>query len=326
MKNYIPIKNEYKTIDFWRGNTMKYFETLDLKQELNSETPILLVQKSAVETIDWILQEIWIKDENVILKDYLLRTGFLKINSKDYWQLVIYGTKWADSTMIASQYLWDYFLWWWDIWEKVWCRGINFQKIAEIASNVMWKYKTELMVLIWANSVNRLIEKWQINRWWLSSFEIDMLATKFKATLTKRAIEELKKINEEFKKTMKIPTIDVVDSNSEMVVQMFENFFSDIIAASIEIVQSWNSLIATNNTVIKDWKLYMPSKRDIITWEFEWEIITEIDLESQIWILSNNIQSEIDMNLYKILNNLWWNKPTEFINVIQESMNRINNY
>jgi hypothetical protein len=59
-------------------------------------------------------------------------------------------------------------------------------------------------------------------------------------------------------------------------------------------------LVATETYPVRDWKVYEPSKRDIITNEFEWDIITEIDPETQLWYIANNIQRDVDVGLYKI--------------------------
>jgi len=62
-----------------------------------------------------------------------------------------------------------------------------------------------------------------------------------------------------------------------------------------------------------------PSVRNKETWEFEWNIIWEIDPKSQAWIIANWIQSEVDLALYKIISDKN-NKKEEFIKAIQNSM------
>lgn len=262
--------------------------------------------------MDWVLESLWIKnDESISIKKALGRSWFTKIFSKDLGQIWLLATKWADSTKTFIK-ISDYYLWWTDIWDKIQARWVQLKELSKISWDILWKYKTELLLLIWLRTLNRIIDNW----WNISNSELDQIATKFTPTLTKKVIEQLPE-------WMKKPVIDTVDSNSELVIQVLEYLSKDTLVWWVEIVQSGNSLVATNNAIIHDNKIILPSKRNIQTWEFEWKIITEVDPESQIWIIWKKIQSSIDIKLYENTENNN-NKPKEFIKVIEEEMWKIN--
>lgn len=306
MKKNINIPNIYKDIELWEGNILREYISLDLKTELNSETPIISVQKSALETLDLILKEFWLKWNDCIkLEDAIWRSWFTKIISPKYGQLWIIATKGEDSTKLFSN-ISNFYLWGSDIGEKTKAMWLELSELSKIPWKILWKYKTELLFILWINTINQI--------WWnLENFEIDKIATKFTPILTRNAINELPS-------SMKIPEIETVDSNSELAIQVLE--WKGYLIWWVEIVQSWNSLIATNNAVIRDWTMYMPSIRDD-EWNFIWEIISEIDPASQIWIISNSIQTDIDLILYKILNKSENKKPIDFIKKISEVMENI---
>lgn len=311
MKNNIIIPNIYEDISLWNGNTIREYKSLDLKEELNSEMQIIAVQKSTINVLDWILEKMWIKcDDEIKIWESMWRSGFTKIISKDYGQIWIVATKWAGSTESFSN-VWDYYMGGNDIWDKVQANWIWLKELSKIPWETLWKFKTELLLLVWLNTLKSVLNSW----WKFQSFDLNTLTTKFTPTLTKNAIEKLPD-------WMKKPDVFTVDSNSELAVQVMELENKYNLVWSVEIVQSWESLIATNNAVIRDQKIIMPSRRDIYTWEFEWKIISELDSDSQISRLAESIQTEIDVIFYEIL----WkknNKPKEFINEIQKIMKNI---
>ena len=302
------MKNIVTTTNLWNWNKIKKYNILDLQEFINSNRPILSLQKSVVKnSLAEILKWIWIKNiDQKILQENIWRAGFFSIESKDFWELGFLATKWADSTKSFAQ-ISDYYLWGTDIWDKVQARWLELEKIEEILWEILWWYKTELLLLLWEIFLD----------WDFSKKELDILTTKFTPTLTKKVIEQLPE-------KMKKPIIDTVDSNSELNVQIQEilNPWKNVWA--IEIVQSGNSLISTNAFPVKNGKIYEPSKRNKETWIFEWKIIWELDPESQAWKIANWIQSEVNLALYEILSNQN-NKPKEFIEAIQNSMRNFKN-
>lgn len=309
----IDIPNNFNDLELWNGNLIRVYDSLNIEQELNIDTPVISVQKATIETIDWVLESMWIKDyDSTTVKDALWRSWFTKIISKDYWTLWILATKWVDSTESFSEAS-DYYLWGNDIWNKLISRGLSLDELSTISWKTLWECKTELLFLLWLNSLDRVVKSWLD----LNDFEIDLIATKFSPTLTKNAIEKLDK-------WMIKPRIDVVDSNSELAVQILEYNNRNSLVWWVEIVQSGKSLIATNNAIVQNGKIILPSMRDKDTWEFEWEVLSEINPNSQTWIIANSIQSNIDVSLYKILNDSN-NKPKEFINEVIKQMKIINN-
>lgn len=307
MKNKIELSNYYREVDVWNGNYVKKYEWLDLFQTLNSETPIISIQKTTIQAFEKILEDIWVMDsESDSLKWLFGRSWYLEIVSKQLWRLWLLLTKGSDSTLVFSQ-ISDYYMWGTDIWDNIQARWMKLKELWKIAWEELWKYKTELLLIIWWNSLKRVLGK----KGDLSNFELDMIATKFTPTLTQKAIKKLPVY-------MKKPGIVTVDSNSELAVQQLELLDRSNIVWWVEIVQSWASFWATQNALVRDNKLIRPSSRSLIDWWFYWEPLSEIDPESQVWRIANSIQTEIDVILYKILNDS--NKPIEFIKAILEKM------
>jgi len=289
--------------DLWGWNKIKLYNEFDLQKFVDSERPILSLQKSVVKgSLAEILEWMWIENlDTKTLEKNMWRAGFFSIDSKEYWELGFLATKWADSTKSFAQ-ISDYYLWGTDIWDKVQARWLKLEKIQEILWEILWWYKTELLLLLWIKFLE----------WDFSKKELDILTTKFTPTLTKKVIEQLPE-------NMIIPTIDTVDSNSELNIQIQEilNPWKNVWA--VEIVQSWNSLISTNSFPVQNGIIYEPSKRDKETWTFTWEVIGKLDPESQVWKIANWIQSEINLALYDIISDKN-NNPKEFIDAIQNSM------
>ncbi len=309
MKKNIHIANDYNDFSLWNWNYIRKYNSLDLQRELDAETQIISVQKSTIEILDWILENIWIKERELIpMKDSLWRAWFSKIISKDFWNVWLLATKWADSTMSFSQ-ISDYCLMWTDIWNKVKSKWLDLSELSTISWESLWKYKTEMLLLLWLESLGRVIKNW----WDIWNFELDMITTKFTPTLTKMAIDKLPN-------WYRKPVINEVDSNSELDIQIMEYLNSDFLVWGVEIVQSGSSLIATNNAIVKDSKIIMPSLRNLATWEFYWEVLGELNPESQIAFISNAIQSPINVSLYRNWKN---DKPKEFINAIVSEMKKI---
>jgi len=285
-------------------NEIKKYNSLDLKEFVNSNNPIIAVQKSIVENwLDKILAWVWFWDINSkLLKEKAWRSWFFSIESDIYWELWFLLTKWADSTKSFAN-ISDYYLWWTDIWDKVQARGLKLEKKEEILWEILWGYKTELLLLLW----EEFLEKFKKDK----NVQLDILTTKFTPTLTKKVIEKLPNRYIE-------PIIDTVDSNSELNIQIQEilNPWNNIWA--IEIVQSGASLEATNAYPVKNWIIYEPSSRNKYTWEFNWKEVWKLDLDSQVWIIANNIQSEVNLAFYKILS--WKNKSNKFIKVIEKAI------
>lgn len=309
-KIYVP--NIYEDNYLWNWNLIRNYTSLDLERELCLELPVISVQKSTIEIIDWILQELWINDnKDISIKKLLWRTWFVKVISKDYWEIWIVATKWTESASLFSN-ISDYYLWASDIWEKLISDWLILNELSKISWEVLWWYKTELLFLLWLNSLSRVVNGWLD----ISNFEINLIATKFSPILTKKAISMLNI-------SMLRPEISIVDSNSELAIQALEYNNRNSIVWWIEIVQSWASLLATNNALVRNGKIILPSLRNKEIWEFEWEVIWEVNKKSKIWIISDCIKTNIDVYMYKILNNSN-NKPKEFINAIIKKMQIIN--
>jgi len=301
--------NDYIDIDLWNSNFIRQYKSLDLSKESEIDIPIISVQKATIEIIDGILEDLWVKDwSSMKLKEAMWRSWFTKVISKDYWTIGIVATKWSTSTLSFSG-ISDYYLWWNDIWDKVMAQDLKLKELSRIPGEKLWKYKTELLLIIWINSLNRLLE----NGWDLRNFDIDTLATKFTPTLTKKAINELPL-------SLKQPSVVTVDSNSELVVQVLEASIKNGIVWWVEIVQSWASLVATNNAIIRNDQIIMPSVRDKDTWELLWEIIGEVNPESQVGRIANWVQTNIDVSLYEISKDYINTKPKEFIEEISKLM------
>jgi len=138
------------TTDLWNWYKIKKYNILDLKEFINSDRSILSLQKSVVKnSLAEILKWIWIENiDQKILQENMWRAGFFSIESKDFWELGFLATKWADSTKSFAQ-ISDYYLWWTDIWDKVQARWLKLKKIEEILWEILWWYKTELLLLLW---------------------------------------------------------------------------------------------------------------------------------------------------------------------------------
>jgi len=294
------------TTDLGNGNFIRKYDILDLAGFVNSDRTIISLQKSVCKILPEILS--WIGIENLdskILQENISRAWFFSIDSKDFWEIWFLLTKWQNSTKSFAKVS-NYYLWWTDIWDKIenWW-NIRLKKESEIPSEVLWWYKTELLLLLW----NVFIKNYQKNK----NTELDILTTKFTPTLTKKAIEQLPK-------NMKEPGIDTVDSNSELNIQVQEILSPWNNVGAVEIVQSWSSLQATNSYPVKDWIIYKPSLRDKESWDFLWDKIWELDPNSQVWIIAKNIQSEVKIAFYNLLTTRnKWNNP-DFVNAIKNSM------
>lgn len=297
-----------KITDLWNWNKIKKYDILDLQKFVNSEISILSVQKSVINNwLDKILEWIWIENINSkILEEKIWRAWFFSIESKEFWELWFLATKGADSTKSFAQ-ISDYYLWWTDIGDKIQAIWLELEKKEELLWEILWGYKTELLLLLWKNTLQQVKN--------ISDFELDILTTKFTPTLTKKVIEQLPQ-------EMKEPIIDTVDSNSELNIQIQEILNPGKKVWAIEIVQSWNSLIATDTFPVQNGIIYSSSKRDKETWKFTWKIIWELELDSQVGRIANQIQSEVNLALYKILSKQN-NKAWEFIGAIEKSMKKI---
>ena len=305
--------NFYKKIDLWSWNSLREFPSLDLKSFKNSSLPILVLQKSLKDNLFTdILKDIWIENLDyetpnwkTIFDNSFGRSWFSILETKDYWNLWIVLAKWAESTQLFS-YISDYYMWWTDIWDKVQTLWSEYSEIWRIPWEEVWWIKTELLLILSKETMQ--------NTNTFKKNEVSALVTKFSPILTN---DLLLKITKPYLK----PVVIESDSNSELITQILDNRFNSVWA--IEIVQSWNSLVATETYPIKDGKIYEPSKRDIITWEFKWDIIREIDPETQLGFIANNIQRSVDVWFYWI-NNLEnkFKKDSELIKKISEKFKK----
>lgn len=305
--------NNYKKIDLWYWNSLREFSNVNLKSFNNSQLPILVLQKSLKDKvfID-ILRNLWIENLDLISPNWktnfdnsFWRSGFNILETKQYWDIWIILWKGAESTQQFS-YVSDYYIWWTDIWDKVQTIWSEYDEVWRISWEEVWWVKTEMLLILSKQTVEdtRTFKK----------NELSALTTKFTPILTNDLLNNMPK---EFLK----PVVIESDSNSELVTQVLDLRFNSVWA--IEIVQTWNSLVATETFAVKDWKVYEPSKRDIITQEFEWDIITEIDPNTQLWYIANNIQRDVDIGLYKIgwLENQK-KKESELIEEISKQFNK----
>ena len=282
--------NNYKKIDLWYWNSLREFSNVNLKSFNNSQLPILVLQKSLKDKvfID-ILRKMWVENLDLMSPNWktnfdnsFWRAGFNILETKEYWDIWIILWKWAESTQQFS-YVSDYYMWWTDIWDKVQTLWSEYEEIWRIPWEEVWWVKTEMLLILSKQTVEDTKT--------FKNNSLDALATKFTPILTRELINNMPK---DYLK----PVVIESDSNSELVTQVLDLRFSSVWA--IEIVQTWNSLVATETYPVRDWKVYESSKRDIITNEFEWDIITEIDSETQLWYIANNIQRDVDVGLYKI--------------------------
>ena len=305
--------NNYKKIDLWYWNSLREFSNVNLKSFNNSQLPILVLQKRLKDEffID-ILKNIWIENLDSISSNWktnfdnsFWRSWFNILETKEYWDIWIILWKWAESTQQFS-YVSDYYMWWTDIWDKVQTIWSEYDEIWRISWEEVWWVKTEMLLILSKQTMEdtRTFKK----------NELSALATKFTPILTNDLLNSMPK---DYLK----PVVIESDSNSELVTQVLDLRFNCVWA--IEIVQTWNSLVATETYPVRDWKVYEPSKRDIITGEFEWDIITEIEPETQLWYIANNIQRDIDVGLYKIggLENKD-KKSSELIDEISKQFNK----
>lgn len=286
--------NKYKKIDLGWNNSLRQFDSVDLSNYSNSSLNFLVLQNSLKNNLfSEILEELWVENFNfenenwkTNIDRWLWRSWFTILETKDYWDVWIFSAKQSSSTEQYS-YISDYYLWWTDIWEKVWNIWSEYLEIWRISWEQIWWIKTEILLILSKQTIqNRDLFK-------NNKDNISALWTKFSPILTNQV---LNKMPEELLKPVVIET----DSNSELITQILNERFKNTWA--IEIVQSWNSLIATETYPVRDWKIYEPSRRDIITWEFNWDIITEVDPSSQLWFIANNIQRPVDVWLYEIEN------------------------
>lgn len=288
--------------DIWEWNSIILYETVLLKDILSKEKPVIQVQKIALKLIDMILEQwFWIKEE---VSHYFWRSWVLEISMKDYWNIIFLSSKWSDSVNAFAP-ISNFYLWGSDIVEKINAIWKNpLKKITQTPGEILWKYKTELLLLIGSKS----IKKYNID-----NTQIENLYTKFSPILTQSAISKLNKND-------RIPQIIETDSNSELAIQVWEWVWK--ISAAVEIIQSWKSVVSTNNYIIRNNKIYKPSVRNIKNGEFEWDIIWEIKSDSQIGIISQNIHTEINIDFCEF--KPWYTmKNNTFIKKIINTMNRI---
>lgn len=285
----------YTNIERWNDSSIRIYQKLNLTEILNNPSKnIIAVQKSMLPILDKILEEKGIKtqEEGMKLKNLIWRSWYTEIITKE-WELWILRVKWPESTIQLWQIA-DLYFWWSDIVDKA-NRLLEKPFIKEIG-RIPWenlrKYKTELLLLLWPDTVNKLLS-------WTKQ-EVDKIITKFKPILTKDAISNL---GEWIKK----PEIIESDSNSELWLQIEELWWKQI--WWVEIVQSWASLIATNSFPVKNGIIYEPSWRDKKTWDFKWEKVLELDKDSQIRQISESIERSIDWIIWEIW---WWKDKNPF--------------
>ena len=147
--------NIAKSSDLWKGDSITTYDVLDLQEIIDSNIPIVSVQKWVVEKgLTRILEWMWI--ENLwkdTLENSMWRSWFMSIDSREYWEIGILWTKWADSTQSFAQ-ISDYYLWWTDIWDKVQARGLGLEEKERVLWEIIWWCKTELLLLLWENFIN----------------------------------------------------------------------------------------------------------------------------------------------------------------------------
>lgn len=300
-----------KNSDLWNGYSITEYSSLDLRWFIETGSPIISVQKGVVKKwLNKILQWIWV--ENIwkeTLEENMWRAGFFSLKSKEFWEIGFLWTKWPSSTESFSGVS-DYYLWWTDIWDKMQARGLGLEEIEKIFWEVIWWCKTELLLLLWREILKNMNLEW----WIITDLELDILTTKFTPTLTQKVIKKLPIDMQEL-------SINEVDSNSELNIQIQEILNPGCNVWAIEIVQSWKSLIATDAFVVSEWKIFEPSKRDE-NMVFEWNIIWVLDPMSKVGRIANWIQSNVDLALYNILS-AKGDKPKEFIEALQNSMKNI---
>jgi len=292
-----------KETDIWSWNKIISYDSLSINEILSPEKTVVQVQKTILPFIDIILKKWFWIEKNISSRFW--RSWVSQISLKEYWDIIFIISKWTDSVETFAP-ISDYYIWWSDIVRKmnaVWKSTLT--KIAETPGEVLWKYKTELLLLVGNQSIRSL--------WNLSNFEIEKLYTKFSPILTQYTLSKIPDI-------YKIPHIQETDSNSELAIQISEQ--EGKISWAVEIIQSGKSILSTNNYVIQNGKIYKPSMRSLDSGEFTWEIIWEVSPDSQAWMIANWIQTEINIDLCKFnILNLY--KNNTFIEKVKNTMKYI---
>jgi len=292
-----------KETDIWSWNKIISYDSLSINEILSPEKTVVQVQKTILPFIDIILKKWFWIEKNISSRFW--RSWVSQISLKEYWDIIFIISKWTDSVETFAP-ISDYYIWWSDIVRKmnaVWKSTLT--KIVETPGEVLWKYKTELLLLIGKQSISSI---WDIN-----NIEIEKLYTKFSPILTQYT---LSKIPEKYK----TPHIQETDSNSELAIQISER--EGKVSWAVEIIQSGKSVVSTNNCVIQNGKIYKPGLRSLDTGKFTWEIIWEVSPNSQVWMIANGVQTEINIYLCKF-ESLKWYKNGTFINFIKDTMKNI---
>lgn len=289
--------------DIWVWNQVTSYQSVLLKDILSPEKTVLQVQKITLKFIDIILEQ-WFWIEKKVSKLFW-RSWVIQLSLKEYWDIIMITSKWTDSLNAFSN-ISDFYLWWSDIVEKMNAiRKNTLKKITQTPGEVLWKYKTELLLLIWSDSIQKNTD--------LNTLQIQKLYTKFSPILTQYNISKLPL------KYIK-PEILETDSNSELAVQIWESEWN--ISWAVEIIQSWKSAVSTNNYIVRNEKIYEPSTRCPDTGSFTWNIIWKLEPESQIWMIAKRIQTEINIDLCKF-NKVKYNKNEYFIEKFKNTMKEI---
>jgi len=237
------------------------------------------------DAVDMILKSIWYQWWKI---DFW-RKWWKILELKDNQKIVLIQAKWPESTDVFGA-ISDFVITWTDIRQKIYNNTplTDLRIIKSYSSEIIWWEKTFLWLLI--------------PRWLLDNDDFDLdkdffgtIITKFIPILTGKAL----------KKNGLTPELLYVDSNSEIWAQVMKILWKEEIGI-VEIVQSWKSVLATDNYIIKifgKWEIWV---FEVVDKEFKWKswleegkyrLLKTLERNSPIWKFVWDIFMEICLDV-----------------------------
>ncbi len=278
--------------------TLEPIESLD---NIDKQTTVVVLQKFASKEVLNLLTRMW-------LETTFSRKGFLSIKLKNGEKVVFIKSKDIDSTQgftDVEKYAKDvFYIWWSDMVRKY--QAMNWEDSLISLSNIDWELffwtKTELLPLMDKKSVDLMVG-WDFP---------NVVATKFKAIISEKAIKELGKIKKLYS----------IDSNSEALLQILRLKHPEAVISGVEIVQSWASVEDTHNYMLREESekivIYKPTTRN--PWsDFSTEDIYKVisKPDSKLLNFVKTIQTNIDVELCQV-NKETKDKVNEILNTTDE--------
>jgi hypothetical protein len=283
--------NNYQNIyNLWLWNTFTQYNRIDLEKEIGPDTTLFNIQKSYSEYFFNLLRPKI--DPNGIFKNFsfqklLGRSGVVKINLKEYGEVVFTLSKWLDSLDTLSLAS-DYYFWWSDmITEAKLDKGLSLGKILEVSWERLFGSPLDLLLCVGRRSLDRAKDQY--------AFALTTIITKFPAIVAR----SFWSLSDDYQK----PSIIATDSNSELIAQLVQMRDKKGVIWIAEIVQSGKSLEATDNYPIVDDVLYAPLAKECnaISGMYSFtKPLCKIDPTSQVWIIAKNIQMPINAELCRV--------------------------